>query len=81
MVDVIGKKLKNVKFNLEKNSIHLAYSIDEYDRCQIDSILYLKSYNRITDKEWDEIFNNLNYYKTQEMIVHKESIKHTRKHI
>lgn len=72
---------KSVNFNLNKNTIHEVYSEDEYDRHQIDSILYLKCYKRINQNEWSDIFIKLNYYKMEEMIVHKESLKNTKLHI
>lgn len=51
-------------------TINETYSSDEYDRHQIDSTLYLKSFNRISMDEWDEIIRQLLYYKKYEMIVH-----------
>jgi len=73
--------MKGVKFNLESNKIFTTYSIDEYDRLQIESILYLKCYNRVTDDEWDDVLIELNDYKTREMVVHNSSICNTRLHI
>lgn len=71
---------KVVSFNLDKNKIYNTYSILEYDRIPIDSILYLRCYKKISDYEWLKIFENLNYYKTREMIVHKESVENIRLH-
>jgi hypothetical protein len=68
---------KKVKFNLDKNSFHETYSTIEYDRHQIDSILYLLSYRKITQKEWIIIMKDLNKFKTQEMQVHIDSIHNT----
>jgi len=46
------------------------YSTQEYDRYMIDSILYQRSFNRISDNEWCDILNELLNYKRNEMIVH-----------
>jgi hypothetical protein len=73
--------MKVVKFNLESNQIFTTYSIDEYDRFSIDSILYLKCYNKITDDDWNKVFVELNDYKTKEMVVHNSSICNTRLHV
>lgn len=67
--------MKKVKFNLNKNIQYTTYSSDEYSRCPIDSVLYLKSYNKISDTEWKIIMFQLNEYKLNEMIVHKDSIR------
>jgi hypothetical protein len=72
--------MKGVKFNLESNKIFTTYSIDEYDRLPIDSILYLKCYNKITDDEWNKVLVELNDYKTREMVVHNLSICNTKLH-
>lgn len=71
---------KIVSFNLDKNRIYNTYSILEYDRIPIDSILYLRCYKKISDYEWFKIFENLNYFKTREMIVHKESVENIKLH-
>ncbi len=73
--------MKAVKFNLESNEIFTTYSVDEYDRLPIDSILYLKCYNKITDNDWNKALVELNDYKTREMVVHNSSICNTRLHI
>jgi len=60
---------KKVSFN--KNVIvSQTYASDEYDRFQIDSILYQKMYLRVSDVEWDNIIKELLNYKKHEMIVH-----------
>lgn len=69
--------MKRVKFNTDNISIIETYSSDEYDRSQIDSILYLKCYNRISHLEWQREIEQLYSYKTKEMIVHKQSINNT----
>lgn len=69
--------MKRVQFNIDNISIIETYSPDEYDRSQIDSILYLKCYNRISHIEWQREIEQLYEYKTKEMIVHKQSIKYT----
>lgn len=64
---------KNVSFNLN-DTIFTTYSPKDYDRFQIDSVLYRKNYNRISDDEWRTIFINLDLYKLYEMRVHKDSL-------
>ena len=69
--------MKRVQFNIGNIFIIETYGPDEYDRSQIDSILYLKCYNRISHIEWQKEIEQLYSYKTKEMIVHKQSIKNT----
>lgn len=69
--------MKRVNFNIGKVYIKETYGPDDYDRSPIDSILYLKCYNRISHSEWIKELENLNIYKYAEMIVHKDSIKYT----
>lgn len=64
---------KNVSFNLN-NQICITHSPKDYDRFQIDSVLYRKNYNRISNDEWRTIFINLDLYKLYEMRVHKDSL-------
>jgi hypothetical protein len=64
---------KNVSFNLN-NTTFSTYSHKDYDRFQIDSVLYRKGYNRISEEEWRSIFINLDLYKLYEMRVHKDSL-------
>lgn len=71
---------KHVVFSLEKNTFHETYSSDMYDRSGIDSVLYRKAYNKISDKEWNEIMTSLNKYKAEEMISHKQSLHNVRIH-
>jgi hypothetical protein len=65
---------KKVTFNLN-NIVYTTYSSEEYDRHIIECVLYRRSYNKISDYEWNKIFIELNNYKTNEMIVHKDSIQ------
>jgi len=61
----------NKKVSFNKNVIvSQTYASDEYDRFQIDSILYQKMYLRVSDVEWDNIIKELLNYKKHEMIVH-----------
>jgi hypothetical protein len=61
----------NKKVSFNKNVIvSQTYASDEYDRFQIDSILYQKMYLRVSDIEWDNIIKELLNYKKHEMIVH-----------
>lgn len=69
---------KKVTFNLAQNKIHNTYSRKEYNRHQIDSTLYLFSYNKITKNEFAMVLKELNSFKTQEMSVHIDSIHNTK---
>jgi len=71
---------KSVRFDLSENKIFETYSVFEYDRLPICSILYLRNFNQINDKEWKDIFLKLNFFKTREMIVHNKSICNIRLH-
>ena len=62
-------KKKRVCFD-EEVVFYETYSTQEYDRYMIDSILYQRSFNRISDNEWCDILNELLNYKRNEMIVH-----------
>lgn len=66
---------KRVVINEFQNKMYVTYSGHEYDRLQIDSVLYLYGYKKISQQEWDSIFIELNDYKCTEMIVHKSSIQ------
>ena len=72
--------IKNVKFNLEKNTIHEVNSENEYNRNQIESIMYLKLFGKITLFEWTQVLNEINMYKLIEMQVHNDSVTNTRIH-
>lgn len=72
--------MKSVRFNLDNTRFYNTYSNDEYDRYSIDSILYLKCYNKISDFEWTYMLNSLNIFKICEMIVHKDSLNNTKIH-
>ena len=69
--------MKKVSFNLDNNKTYTTYSNLDYDRCQIDSILYKKCYNRVDHEEWRQMCIELYHYKLNEMIVHKDSIQNT----
>ncbi len=71
-------KKKQVRFDTNKNTMYETYSPDEYDRHQIDSILYQKAYNMISNEEWLSILSELQRYKLLEMLVHKNSINNIR---
>ena len=66
--------MKSVRFN-EIVNVYPTYSRKEYDRHQIDSILYQKNYNRISIPEWNSILVSLDLYKLYEMPVHPYSLK------
>lgn len=74
------KKPGKVTFNLERNTLHEMHAADEYDRYPIDSILYLKCYNRVSQQEWCQMLEELEHYKFYEMLVHKDSIMSVRLH-
>jgi hypothetical protein len=61
--------MKKVSFN-NQVAILDTWSSFEYDRCQIESILYKKSYNRINDSEWVNLYKRLYKFKINEMSVY-----------
>lgn len=69
----ICKPKRKCTFN-ENIIIYETYAPDEYDRHCIDSILYQKIYNRVTDSEWKTLMKDLDIYKSQEMIIHISNI-------
>ncbi|NDC96412.1 hypothetical protein EB118_15440 [bacterium] len=70
---------KRVTFN--DNCVYFeTYSIDIYDRYPIESTIYKLCYKRISNKDWIKIHEELNKYKHQEMVVHKDSLHNTRFH-
>jgi hypothetical protein len=71
---------KSVTFAIEHNKIHETYSRHEYDRFQIDSVVYLHSYNRLSWLDMSVIYFELNQYKLKEMEVHELSKSNTRLH-
>jgi hypothetical protein len=68
---------KNVKFNLEENEIYYTYTLNDYNRQPIDSLYNKILTNRIPNVKLRYIFDKLNKYKLQEMIVHKKSLCNT----
>jgi hypothetical protein len=68
---------KNVKFNLEENEIYYTYTLNDYNRQPIDSLYNKLLTNRIPNDKLRNIFDKLNKYKLQEMIVHKKSLCNT----
>ncbi|NBU34294.1 hypothetical protein EB118_07025 [bacterium] len=68
---------KKVTFDENKNEV---FFIEKYDRLPIQSVLYLRCYNKITNKEWIKIHDELNKFKYKEMVVHKDSLQYTRFH-
>ena len=66
---------KSVSFNLGNNRIITTYSPDEYQRHQIDSILYRRNYRRVSDEEWNRVHVLLDLYKIYEMIIHPDSVQ------
>lgn len=70
---------KTVRFN-DNIKIFPTYSPDEYPRNCIDSILYQKSYNRISPEEWNTLWVKLDLYKIYEMVVHKDSLVNNKYH-
>lgn len=71
--------VKQVRFS-ETSIKYITYGSDEYDRHPIESTLYLRSYQRISDNEWKDIMEELNNYKMTEMIVHKDNVNRIHLH-
>lgn len=65
---------KHCTFNDNINTTYETYSSEEYDRHCIDSILYQKVYNKISDYEWTSLLLELTHYKNKEMVVHLSNI-------
>ncbi len=65
--------IKKVDFDLSKNIVYTTYSGDEYDRYCIDSVMYKRCYNKITELELIQIFIELDLYKLYEMKIHSNS--------
>jgi hypothetical protein len=72
--------MKSVRFNLNDIKFYDTYSKEEYNRFPIDSILYLKCYNKISYFDWSKMVDSLNKFKICEMIVHKKSLSNTKIH-
>ena len=73
--------MKKVLFNLDNNKIHTTYNLSEYDRFQIDSVMYRRSWHRVSDEEWNSIYVILDLYKLYDMPVHQNSIHNTLYHL
>ena len=69
--------LRNKKFCFsdELIIIYETWSKFDYDRSQIDSILYRKCYRKISNDKWNNIIKKLLDYKQNEMIIHIDSLK------
>ena len=65
--------IKHVRFDLSKNTYTETYSKTDYDRSQIDHVLYRKAYQKLSNEEFYKINVLLDLYKLYEMPVHKES--------
>ena len=80
--------IKKVNFDLTKNTIGFTYSSDDYDRLCIDSVMYRKACNKLTNEELINIYIELDLYKLYEMPIHVDSLrnntyiykKHIRRH-
>ena len=68
----MNKKNKKCSFPVEKNliSVFETYSKYDYDRSQIDSVLYRKCYKKVSNMEWNHIMDKLNEYKKKDMVLH-----------
>ena len=64
---------KIVRFDNTLN-INETYSSVEYDRFPIDSILYRKGYNEVSDTEWRHVITNLFLFKHSKMVVHIDTV-------
>jgi predicted GTPase len=69
--------MKQVTFDLDRNSVVETFSSDDYDRRMIDSILVRKCRNQVSFYEWFSVVQELQKYKSQEMIVHPMSLQNT----
>ena len=68
---------KTVHFDLDLNQLCVTYSSLEYDRSQIDHLVYRRAYNRVSDQEMSSVYIALDIYKLYEMIVNKDSFRNT----
>lgn len=66
--------MKKVQFN-NNIKINNTYSYNEYDRSCIDHVLYRRTFNKITDSEFRNIYITLDIYKLYDMPVHTQSLK------
>ena len=66
--------MKKVLFNLDNNQIFDTYTPDEYNRFQIDSVMYRRNWRKVSDQEWHSIYVILDLYKLYDMPVHQDSI-------
>lgn len=77
--DKVLKKNKKVSFN-STNKLYNTYSKNEYDRSPIESFLFQLHYNKLTYLDIINMYNELNYFKKNEMYVHELSKKNTKYH-
>lgn len=71
--------MKHVTFTVQLYTVEYTYSNSEYDRTPILSELFVNRHT-LSDQEWFSECEKLNEFKTQEMIVHKNSVINTRLH-
>jgi hypothetical protein len=72
--------MKRVSFDFYNTTLHETHHDDDYDRSADMWTLWKRSRNEITDKQWRDIFIELNQYKMSEMVVHIESVQYTKIH-
>lgn len=63
-----------MKVQFDLDNIIINYTYENYDRSPIDSVIYLKSYNKIGSLEWASIIDELNKYKVHEMVLHENNV-------
>jgi len=68
---------KRVQFVLDNNETFTTYHRSEYDRSQIDHVVFRRAYNRVSDEEMMMIYIALDIYKLYEMTISKDSLHNT----
>ena len=66
--------MKKVEFDLNRNKVYTTYNSMDYDRSQIDHVVYRRGYNRVSNEEMKAIYITLDMYKLYEMPVNKHSL-------
>ena len=64
---------KSVSFS-DTIKIAETWSSSDYDRSQINSIIYQKGYNKVPNIVWKRAMESLNIFKSREMTVHIDTL-------
>ena len=64
---------KRVTFN-ETVAHGDTWSIEDYDRSQINSIVYERGYNRVSNIDWKRIIEQVRSFRLREMSIHIDNI-------